>query len=75
MSGTSDSPRFIERVPAGAVFEGEIVLNVFKGDDKDKMMKTIKESLKLLELNYLGGNGTRGYGRVKVEMGNFEKEM
>ncbi|PJN81776.1 type III-A CRISPR-associated RAMP protein Csm3 [Thomasclavelia cocleata] len=75
ISGTSDSPRFIERVPAGAVFEGEIVLNVFKGDDKDKMMKTIKESLKLLELNYLGGNGTRGYGRVKVEMGNFEKEM
>lgn len=73
VSGTSDSPRFIERVPAGAVFKGEIVLNVFKGDDKDKMMEAIKKSLRLLELNYLGGNGTRGYGRVKIEMDDFKK--
>lgn len=75
ISGTSDSPRFIERVPAGAIFEGEIVLNIFEGDDKNKMMDSIKRALRLLELNYLGGNGTRGYGRVKAEFDDFEKVM
>lgn len=73
ISGKSDSPRFIERVPAGAEFEGEIVLNIFDGDDKKLMMDTIKKSLRLLEMNYLGGNGTRGYGRVKAEFNDFEK--
>ena len=71
--GKSDSPRFIERVPAGAMFEGEIVLNVFDGDNKEIMMENIKKSLKLLEMNYLGGNGTRGYGRVKVEFDEFKE--
>lgn len=73
ISGKSDSPRFIERVPAGAMFEGEIVLNVFDGDNKEIMMDNIKKSLKLLEMNYLGGNGTRGYGRVKVEFDEFKE--
>lgn len=73
ISGKSDSPRFIERVPAGVSFEGEIVLNVFEGDDKEKMMEAIKKSLRLLEINYLGGNGTRGYGRVKANFNDFEK--
>ena len=73
ISGKSDSPRFIERVPAGAMFEGEIVLNVFDGDNKEIMMENIKKSLKLLEMNYLGGNGTRGYGRVKVEFDEFKE--
>ena len=73
ISGKSDSPRFIERVPAGAMFEGEIVLNVFDGDNTEIMMENIKKSLKLLEMNYLGGNGTRGYGRVKVEFDEFKE--
>lgn len=73
ISGKSDSPRFIERVPAGAMFEGEIVLNVFDGDNKEIMMENIKKSLKLLEMNYLGGNGTRGYGRVKVDFDEFKE--
>lgn len=73
ISGKSDSPRFIERVPAGAMFEGEIFLNVFDGDNKEIMMENIKKSLKLLEMNYLGGNGTRGYGRVKVEFDEFKE--
>jgi len=73
LSGTSDSPRFIERVVAGSKFEGEIILNVFEGDDREKMEKTIYKALKLLEYNYLGGNGTRGYGKVKVYHKQFEK--
>ena len=49
ISGKSDSPRFIERVPAGAMFEGEIVLNVFDGDNKEIMMENIKKSLKIIK--------------------------
>lgn len=73
IKGIAESPRFIERVPAGAIFEGEIVLNIFENDNKDKMMNAIKESLRLLEQNYLGGSGTRGYGRVKVIFNDFEE--
>jgi len=74
LKGTADNPRFIERVPAGVSFQGEIVLSVFDGDDKEEMMKYIKEALQLLEHNYLGGSGTRGYGRVKVHcLGDFTK--
>ena len=61
------NPRFIERVPAGAIFEGEIVINVFDEDNKDIMIHAIEKALGLLEMNYLGGNGSRGYGRVKAE--------
>ncbi len=72
LSGKAESPRFIERVPAGAEFSGEIVLNAFDGDDVEKMEKFIYESLGLLEYNYLGGSGTRGYGRVKTDHNKFE---
>jgi CRISPR-associated protein Csm3 len=72
LSGKAESPRFIERVPAGAEFSGEIVLNAFDGDDVEKMEKFIYESLGLLEYNYLGGSGTRGYGRVKTDHNEFE---
>lgn len=59
-------PRFIERVPAGAVFEGKITLTIFDGDSEGVMKNAIDEALQLLELNYLGGSGSRGYGRVKI---------
>lgn len=72
LSGKAESPRFIERVPAGAEFSGEIVLNAFEGDDVEQMEKFIYESLQLLEYNYLGGSGTRGYGRVKTDRDNFK---
>ena len=42
-------------------------MNVFDEDDEKAMVKALEESLKLLEYNYLGGSGTRGYGRVKVD--------
>ena len=67
LSSKAANPRFIERVPAGAEFGGEIDLNVFDEDDEKAMVKALEESLKLLEYNYLGGSGTRGYGRVKVD--------
>ena len=57
--------RQIERVPAGVRFNFEIVVNVFDTDKNDKIEETLKEGIRLLENNYLGGSGTRGYGKVK----------
>ena len=60
------NPRFMERVPAGTVFEGLIVIKLFSEDDV-KLLSILKEGFKLLEDDYLGGSGSRGYGRVKLE--------
>ena len=59
--------RQIERVPPGAKFNFEIVLNVFDSDKDDKIEERLKEGIELLENNYLGGSGSRGYGKVKIE--------
>jgi CRISPR-associated protein Csm3 len=65
-SGTG-SLRQIERVPAGAVFKDmRIVFNVFAEEDKE-LLKEVFVALELLEHDYLGGMGSRGYGRVSFE--------
>jgi CRISPR-associated protein Csm3 len=66
LKGKAANPRFIERVPAGARFNGEIILHVYENDDEELLKKGLKEALDMLELNYLGGSGTRGYGKVKI---------
>jgi CRISPR-associated protein Csm3 len=61
-------PRRFERIPAGSEFEGRIVYFVYEDDDFPKRFKsTILTGLSLLEDNYLGGSGSRGYGRVKFK--------
>lgn len=62
------NPRTFERVPAGAKFNLEMVLNIFDGDDEDELKNTIKKAIELLEDDYLGGNGSRGYGQVKIKL-------
>jgi len=60
------NPRQTERVPAGAIFNCEFVLNVFD-DDEDKYLKKFMKAMELLEDDYLGGQGTRGYGKIKFK--------
>jgi len=57
------NPRFTERVPANVEFEFTITLKKFAGDS-EKLENLLLEGLKLLELDALGGSGSRGYGRV-----------
>lgn len=68
-------PRQLERVPAGAVFHLEIVLNIFEGDDEAKMKDYVVMGLKLLEDDYLGGKGSRGSGQVSVNWEKFEQSV
>lgn len=62
----SANPRQIERVPAGAVFDFVLVYNIEQPDEVEEDMKHLACGLNLLELDYLGGHGSRGYGRVAV---------
>ena len=62
------NPRQIERVPAGAEFEFEFILNLFGEDDSENYLKTLFECMELLQDDYLGGHGSRGYGRVKFDV-------
>jgi len=59
-------PRQLERVPAGAVFSLNLVLNVWKDDDEKDMLNLLFRGLILMQNDYLGGHGSRGSGQVKV---------
>jgi CRISPR-associated protein Csm3 len=57
------NPRQMERVPAGARFEVEMLFSVYDADDREAF-RTVLLGMRLLEDDYLGGSGSRGYGRV-----------
>lgn len=64
------NPRTFERVPAGAIFNLNMVLNIFEGEDETALKATLKQAISLLEDDYLGGHGSRGYGQVKIKLEN-----
>ena len=62
------NPRQIERVVRGAQFPMQLIYEFSDKIDSDTMLqdfRILKEGFKLLEYDYLGGSGSRGYGRVK----------
>lgn len=65
VKGVAEHPRQTERVPAGAEFAVEFILNVWDNDDSDKLLQMLKDGIALIESDYLGGSGSRGYGQVK----------
>lgn len=54
-----------ERVVAGAKFDFDISLRIFEGDDEARLLAAVREALQLIEQDYLGASGSRGYGKVK----------
>ena len=63
--GIAEHPRQSERVPAGAVFDAEFIINVWDDDKEDELISLFKKGIRLLENDYLGGSGSRGYGQIK----------
>lgn len=64
------NPRFIERVVKGSCFNFEVIYSIYKmeGDEKEYDVENfshIANSFKYLEHSGLGGNISRGYGRIK----------
>jgi len=64
ISGVALNPRQTERVPAGALFDFRLSVKKLAGDGDD-LLTTVLQGLKLLELDSVGGSGSRGYGKVK----------
>jgi CRISPR-associated protein Csm3 len=69
--GVAEHPRQSERVPAGAVFNAEFILNIWDNDNEKELMALFMKGIHLLENDYLGGSGSRGYGQIKF--GEFDK--
>ncbi len=67
IKGTALNPRQIERVVKGSKFKFEIIFNVFNEEEDIKLIKKFIKGIELLEDDYLGGCGSRGYGKVKFE--------
>lgn len=57
-------PRNMERVIAGAEFTFRITLKVFEGDNG--LDAYLLRGLRLLQMDCLGGSGSRGYGRIEL---------
>ena len=64
---SSANPRNLERVPRNLVFDLKINFKVLNIDKKDEIKKIIKEGLKLVEIEGLGGSVSRGSGQIKFE--------
>lgn len=74
ISGEAKHPRQIERIPAGAKFEVEFVINIVADNEQaaenyeKEYLRIFYAGIKLLEDDYLGGSGSRGYGQVKFHL-------
>lgn len=66
------NPRWVERVPRGSEFDVRMSYFVFESESNDwkrdvERLRVVFESMKLVEEDYLGGYGSRGYGRVRFK--------
>jgi CRISPR-associated protein Csm3 len=60
-------PRQFERVPSSVVFEPmQLVFNFYEGDDL-RLLRRVFEAMELVQDDYLGGMGSRGYGEIAFE--------
>lgn len=65
--GVAEHPRQTERVPSGAVFDFTLSIKVLNIDGEGTALRRVLfQGLRLLELDSLGGSGSRGYGKVKL---------
>lgn len=63
-SGTAKNPRNTERVLPGSEFDFKLTVKQY---DDENVIPQVLGTMKLLEMDALGGSGSRGYGRVKFE--------
>lgn len=68
------NPRTFERIPAGAQFKLEMVLNIFDEEDETALKATLDKAMRLLTDDYLGGNGSRGYGKIEFNIKDKEEK-
>ena len=52
-----------------------MVLNIFDGEDEEELVRTLIFAIELLQDDYLGGHGSRGYGQVKIKLNEPLEKM
>jgi CRISPR-associated protein Csm3 len=71
LRGAAEHPRTFERVSRGMDFNLEMVYSVYDLGSGPKTdfdnAAVVFKAMRLLEESYLGGSGSRGYGKVKFE--------
>ncbi len=67
VKGTASNPRQTERIPAGASFDVNFIVNVWDDCELNEtsLLNLLREGLNALENDYLGGSGSRGYGQIQ----------
>jgi len=63
--GTAEQPRQTERVPSGVTFKFYIRVKILDDKEEESLKKMVEKGLDLVQDDYLGGSGSRGYGRVQ----------
>lgn len=85
--GVAQHPRQLERVPAEAKFDFELVMDVYEDDmgpysakdgeklelstegpARDQYLKAVCMAMEMLQDDYLGGHGSRGYGKIAFDV-------
>ena len=66
------NPRQIERTVRGSIFELGLIYEVEKEDEVLEDMETLAEGIRLLQYDYIGGSGSRGYGKIAFKNLNAE---
>lgn len=63
----SANPRQVERVPKGSKFNFEMVYTVEDATQARVDLRNILRAIFVLEDDFLGGHGSRGYGKIKFK--------
>lgn len=58
------NPRQIERAVRGSRFRLDMMYEVEKPEEMEEDFRILAEGMKLLQYDYLGGSGSRGYGKI-----------
>lgn len=61
------NPRQIERVIRGSEFALDMIYEVEEESEIVEDLSMLAEGMKLLQYDYLGGHGSRGYGKVRFK--------
>ena len=75
------NPRQIERAVAGAQYGLDLIYSAMNEEQLIEDFETIRDGLTLLTYDYIGGSGSRGYGRIRFSnievncvVGNCDEE-
>lgn len=69
--GTAEHPRFTERVPSDTIFDFSVYLKILD-EGEETLLDYLLMGMKILEMDSLGGNGSRGYGKIEFRFDDPE---